>query len=118
MNNLNKEDILKIARDERNREYESEIEVKALRTSMYGIIVLCLFFGFTKPVFSYLAKSKQSIPFSDLPAIFFGFLAINYFIVYRKNNNKKHLRISVFSGIAFVFYTVLYLISMYYFYLR
>ena len=116
MKNINKEEILKKARDEKNDEYEKDVETKSINKSVIAIVILCCFFAFTKPIFSDLAGLEKGIPFFEFGAIILGFLSVNNYLIYKKTKKKENIVVTAGFGIAFIANTVLYFISMYDFY--
>ncbi|HHX69181.1 MAG: DUF6442 family protein [Miniphocaeibacter sp.] len=113
MKNLNKEEILNRARNEKIKEYEDRVFLKAMNKSMIVVAILCLFFAISKPIFSDIGKLKQGIPFFEFIAILLGCLSANQLFIYRKIKDKKYIISSILYGVAFLANVIMYFIYTY-----
>ncbi|QQK06896.1 DUF6442 family protein [Miniphocaeibacter halophilus] len=113
MKKIDKDEILKRARKESNKEYEDRVFLKAMNKSMVVVAILCLFFAISKLIFSAIGKFEQGIPFFEFIAVLLGCLSANQLFIYKKIKNKKYIISSVLYGIAFLANVIMYFIYTY-----
>lgn len=99
---MKREEILKQAQNEKNKEYENAIMYKAQHRSMIAVSVICIIMFFIKTFVSDLRGLEEAIPFYDILTIMFGNLAVSYFFIYRKLRENNYLFISIGGFIIFV----------------
>lgn len=107
MKNLDKDEILRRAQAQKGEdELEQQVEEQASRNSFAagGVVFLILFF----------LKYYANQPFSDISALLFTMLSVQYFYKWYRLRNRRHLYYSILFSITGVLNMVAYVRQLFF----
>lgn len=109
---MKKEDILKQAQSEKNKEYENAISYKALSRAAIALSVICIIVFLTKVLVSDLKGMERVIPFYDILSIMSGYVSVTYFYIYKKLRETKYMLVSILSLTIFAASMYLFIVTL------